>query len=85
MNTYRPGFVPSDPAQLPGFLRAETQSIQKAANSKVPHIAMEILHAAPERVFAGMVLIADGTDWNPGAGAGMYRRNEANTAWVHLG
>ena len=44
-----------------------------------------VLHASPVRVRAGMVVHADGTNWNPGSGAGMYRRNAANSAWVHLG
>lgn len=26
-----------------------------------------------------------GSDYNPGAGAGVYRRSEDNTTWVHLG
>lgn len=46
---------------------------------------MQILHAAPSRTTAGMIVYADGTDWNPGAGQGVYRRNVANAAWVFLG
>lgn len=29
-------------------------------------------HRAPKRPRAGMLVYADGTDWNPGAGGGVY-------------
>ena len=37
------------------------------------HLVPE-LNAEPERPHNGMIVIADGTDWNPGAGAGFYIR-----------
>lgn len=43
-----------------------------------------VLHAAPARFRAGMVVCADGTDWDPGYGAGLYLRNEANDEWIPL-
>jgi hypothetical protein len=33
---------------------------------------MEELHVAPARVKEFMIVAADGTDWNPGAGKGVY-------------
>lgn len=32
----------------------------------------EVRHAEPEKIQDGMVVVADGTDWNPGSGAGLY-------------
>ena len=32
----------------------------------------EILHNEPERVFEGLMVLADGTDWDPGSGIGLY-------------
>jgi hypothetical protein len=84
MRTYFPGAVPDDPAALPGFLRREHASIQRAANRSEPFLHLETLHASPSRVFGGMAAIADGTDWNPGSGAGLYLRNEANDAWLFI-
>ena len=40
------------------------------------------LHVEPARLIEGMVVKADGTDWNPGAGAGFYGYSGA---WVKLG
>jgi hypothetical protein len=85
MRSYVPSKVPSDPAELPDFLRREFQAIRKAANAAEPHIQLEVLHAEPEKVFPGMEVNADGTDWDPGSGAGRYYRDEANANWVFLG
>lgn len=82
MRSYRPGHI--DP-QNPDSLRREFDSIQEAANRPEPYSQFQVLHIAPVKVFAGMVVNADGTDWNPGSGAGMYLRNSANTAWTFLG
>ena len=67
------------------WLRREMRAIKDAGEAAKPYERLQILHAAPERVFAGMVIYADGSDYNPGAGAGVYRRSEDNTTWVHLG
>lgn len=48
-------------------------------------LILPYLHVAPDKTEPGMIVNADGTDWNPGSGAGTYRRNEANSAWVFLG
>lgn len=32
-----------------------------------------ILHAAPAKKIEGMIRRADGTDWNPGSGSGLYQ------------
>lgn len=41
------------------------------------------LYAAPHSPEEGMVVLADGTSWNPGSGAGFYGYYGA--AWVKLG
>lgn len=40
------------------------------------------VHAAPLRPREGMIVYADGTDWNPGSGAGVY--NYSSGSWVKL-
>jgi len=42
----------------------------------------EVLHIAPPKPREGMVRFADGTDWNPGSGAGIYEYRGA--AWHKL-
>jgi hypothetical protein len=66
-------------------LREETARIQQAINSPEPFLRLEVLHAEPVRYWAGTVVYADGTDWDPGSGEGLYRRNVANNAWVFVG
>jgi hypothetical protein len=72
MRTWRPGFISDDPKQLAGAIRAELQALHKAANASEPFLAVEELHAAPKKVYTGQIALADGSDWNPGAGAGLY-------------
>jgi hypothetical protein len=79
LKTYKPGFVAD--AQL----RQELTNIERAAQRADPFAELQYLHAAPERIRAGMLVLADGTDWDPGSGSGLYRRNEANNAWVFIG
>jgi hypothetical protein len=43
------------------------------------------LTAEPAVMLAHMYVNADGTLWDPGSGAGHYRRNAANTEWVFVG
>lgn len=84
MKTYRAGQPPQDPAALPGFLRSELSAIEQAANRANPKGALLYLHVAPTKAAAGDLVLADGSDWNPGSGAGPYLRNEANTGWVFV-
>lgn len=39
---------------------------------KVNFLLWDILHAAPSKPVEGMEVVADGTDWDPGSGAGKY-------------
>ena len=45
-------------------------------------LTFAVSYAPPEKIEDGMVLLADGTSWNPGAGAGVYARIAG--AWVKL-
>jgi hypothetical protein len=65
-------------------LREELARLQRALNDAQPEQRLKVLHEAPSRVFAGMIVYADGADWNPGNGTGMYVRNEANTKWESI-
>jgi hypothetical protein len=46
------------------------------------HVMLKTLHEAPVRLKEGMVVKADGTNWNPGSGAGIYAY--VGGAWVKL-
>jgi hypothetical protein len=43
-------------------------------------VKLQILYAAPARPVNGMMVYADGTLWNPGAGVGFYGYQAG--AWV---
>jgi hypothetical protein len=77
---YSPSHVPDvgNPT-LQEWIRRELQSVMAGFESTND---FEVLHAAPQKVKEGMVRYADGTDWNPGAGKGLYVYN--GTAWTKL-
>jgi hypothetical protein len=67
------------------YLREMQASLAQEFVGPVDFFALAYRHVAPTNTFAGQILAADGTDWNPGAGVGIYQRNEANTAWRFVG
>jgi hypothetical protein len=79
---YQPGDPPSDPAQLQRFLREEFIKI-KAALDAVADGFDPVTNAPPDKPRQGMRRYADGTQWNPGSGAGLYRYD--GTTWRFLG
>lgn len=70
---------------LVSWLVDELRAVTNEFNSTRSSVVLKVLYAAPERIYPGMVVIADGVTWNPGSGVGMYYRNAANTAWVFVG
>jgi hypothetical protein len=62
-------------------MRALKEGLEDAA----PFLQLVVLNAEPKLILPRMVVYADGTNWNPGSGEGIYRRNAANSAWVFLG
>lgn len=82
--SYAPGEPPIDPAQLQRFLRDELQVIS-AAISALAAGHLDKQNVAPAKPRDGDVRYADGTNWNPGAGVGIYYFKGATSAWVLLG
>lgn len=54
------------------WLEDELAAIQTEFNAQTRLIPLVQVHRAPDRPREGMLVSADGTDWNPGAGAGIY-------------
>lgn len=67
---YVPTQVPSDPKAIPQFLMSELRRISEG--TATPFTQLDVLHKAPDKPRDGMVAFADGTDWDPGSGAGFY-------------
>lgn len=80
---YKQGDLPANADGLIEFFRVELQKIQKAMASSQPALFLDTLYASPARVFEGMIVLADGTLWNPGSGAGFY--GYRGGAWRLLG
>jgi len=74
---YRPGKAPNaqerETKEIVLFLERELNSISQAFNES-SHIRLRELHAEPERPRDGMLVYADGSNWNPGFGEGPYAR-----------
>lgn len=82
MARYKPEAVPQDEEELRTWLSLELQRIS-AAFSGIEEIILPTLHVAPDKPREGMVILVDGTDFNPGSGAGFY--GYRGGAWVLLG
>lgn len=63
---YYPAYSGSDPNIL-----AELQRISQAIET-LGEGGFQVRHSAPVKPFRGQVAYADGTDWNPGSGEGLY-------------
>jgi len=63
-------FVPTDPpaGNLREWLVEQLQRLGEGAGE----FQLDVLHVAPAKPREGLVVMADGTDWNPGAGKGVY-------------
>lgn len=72
----RPGEAPQDYAQR------IFDDLTKALREAQPLMMLKVLSVAPPKPRDGMVVFADGTNWNPGAGAGVYAR--VGGAWAKL-
>lgn len=82
--SYSPGDPPADPVQLQRFLRDELQKIGAAMQALAAgHLDRQ--STAPLKMRDGDIRYADGTNWNPGSGVGIYYFKGATSAWVLLG
>ncbi len=81
---FEPTAIPNDaPTGLRSWLSRTLREIANAlTRPEVSGVRFTVLHAPPERIENGDVVFADGSDWNPGGGAGLYQRVAG--AWVKL-
>lgn len=79
---YAPDIVPEDAAEMRRFLSGELNKIQAAITAmSLGHL--DKTHVAPNKPRDGDIRFADGTNWNPGSGQGVYAYYGA--AWHLLG
>lgn len=65
---YSPGIVPTESEALRTFLVDELRTISEAMSTPI----IEFRNVAPAKPREGMLYGADGTNWNPGSGQGVY-------------
>jgi hypothetical protein len=72
----------ADYAPVPYHGKGDAKSLQEWVERELTQIArtfqsftqtqLEVLNVAPSKPREGMVVFADGTNWNPGSGRGFY-------------
>jgi hypothetical protein len=81
---YQPLPVARDAAALPRYLEQEFRRIADTlANLEANYVLLRKLYVEPTRKRDGMVVYADGSEWDPGDGAGLYRYEGG--AWIFIG
>lgn len=78
---YVPDVPPKDPAFLADYLLREFDKMAGVLNALADGQIDETT-VAPAKPRTGMLRLADGTNWNPGAGAGLYLYQGG--AWTKL-
>lgn len=79
---YVPRPAPFRTEDLPRYVEDELRRLGTLL-SGLSIVVIHQSHAPPSKIEDGMVVLADGTDWNPGSGAGFYGRRGGT--WVLLG
>jgi len=80
-------FSPSPlPTEIPDLVRALEDEFRKvqAATDAIIEGNREVRTAEPERLVEGMIVVADGTEWDPGHGSGPYIYKETDDEWHPL-
>lgn len=80
--SYNPSPVPQAPEDIPAYLRKEMWKISNEMRAIRDGVA-EVYAAEPADKNDGRLVLADGTNWNPGSGRGFYRYDETSGIWRH--
>ena len=79
---YAPSSPPTGPEDFQKWAQQEFQKLE-AVFSSLDFIILKETNVVPAKPRTGMVVLADGTNWNPGSGAGFY--GYYGGAWSKLG
>lgn len=79
---YRPGNPQDEPKTLAAFLREELRRLQKMLTSAWDAVRLTERNVVPTKIDNGDIVYADGTNWNPGDGRGIYAY--LTSAWSKL-
>jgi hypothetical protein len=79
---YNPTIPPQDQSRLGEYIYDELLQISSVIRMIEEGRILPVLHVVPGKAREGMLAVADGTDWNPGSGKGLYEYR--NGAWAKL-
>lgn len=82
MEEYTPETPPQAREDLAGYVHRELMLISNSFRMVSEGRFLPILAVAPTRPGEGMLAIADGTNWNPGSGKGLYEYKSGT--WTKL-
>ena len=80
--TYFPKLPPSDKERLSEYVQTELRDLALDLARPKPTLKLVESHEVPTRPEAGDICFADGADWNPGSGAGIYYFD--GSSWTKL-
>lgn len=82
--SYVPAPPPSDEKDLMRWIVEELRQVGRAFEN-IEAISLQRRHRPPAKVTDGMIVLADGTNWDPGSGEGVYRWDSDTSSWKFLG
>lgn len=80
---YTPRIPPQNAEDLLPYLDDELVKVAQNINSLLTG-EHQVLYKEPPKRKPGLVVYADGIEWNPGSGEGLYRYNISGN-WVFIG
>ena len=80
---YEPGPLPLDDKDLGVYVVTELKRWGNTILNQT-HLRAERTHVEPKRPRGGDIVYADGTNWDPGSGEGIYFFKESTSTWVQL-
>ena len=80
---YTPSILPIDTDQLSIAVQREFERLSQELRASQPTLLLDKINVAPSKPRPGMIVFADGVNWNPGSGAGYY--GYKGTTWAFLG
>lgn len=81
MLTFKPGKLPTDPAQLVPAVEKEFQRVQQAAATASDYLPLRYLTVAPARALDGLYLSEAGV---LGASRGLYRYDSSTATYTFI-
>ena len=80
---YQPSPLPINQENLGSYLTTELKRLGDILFNQAT-FRLERTHTAPAKPRGGDIRYADGTNWDPGSGEGVYFYKESTSAWVQL-